>query len=90
MKNFAKYNKNSLIGSGSFDKSTAHVTLKIRSRPRKLSHLFALSVCCIQVSFKIIHHSVLSKMLHFIEFQVAKLTNIEDFHKKCCRYNICL
>ena len=58
------------------------MTLKIKSRSPKLSHLFALSQCCIQVSFKIIHHSVPGERLDFIEFQDAKLTKIEDFHKR--------
>ena len=34
-----------------------------------------------QVSFKIIHHS-LPEMCYFIEFQDAKLTKIENFHKR--------
>ena len=69
------------MGTCSFDNSTAHVTLKIRSRSSKLIHLFALSQCCFQISFKIIHLSVPCKRLDFIEFQDAKLTKIEDFHK---------
>ena len=74
--------KNSLMITCSLDNSTAHVTLKIRPRSPKLSHLFALSQYCIQVSFKIILDLVPGKRLDFIEFQDAKLTKIEDFHKK--------
>ena len=70
------------MGTCSFENSTAHVTLKMRSKSPKLSHLFALSQCGNQVSFKIIHISVPGKRLDLIKLQYVKLTKIKDFHKR--------
>ena len=62
----------------SFDNTTVHVTSKIRARSPKLSQLFALS----QVKFQINLPLASGESLGFIEFQDAKLTKNESFHKR--------